>query len=246
MSDKPNYIDDSQAAGLRFDLFVRPGTSLSKPLQDAIAGWTRQHPVHPVTARRARKTAAELMAELASGPKHQARVREEHAKREARVAVLRAAERPIVVDIRAAGVEISSVWDLVNTSEPYPDALPVLLEHLEQGGYPERVMESLGRALAVKPAVECWERLRALYLSARDAGEEDGVAVALATCATKAQLDDLVSFLSLTVRGDSRIYFLRPIKHLGGEAGREILARLRDDPTFGREATALLKVRGKR
>jgi hypothetical protein len=43
--------------------------------------------------------------------------------------------------------------DLVNTSAPNPSALPVLMEHLERGGYPERVMESLGRTLAVKPSV---------------------------------------------------------------------------------------------
>ena len=52
----------------------------------------------------------------------------------------------------AVGVEIDSVWDLVNTAEPYPAALPVLMEHLERDGYPDRVMESLGRALAVKPS----------------------------------------------------------------------------------------------
>src|SRR5205085_8876674 len=104
---------------------------------------------------------------------------------------------------------------------------------LKRGGYPERVMEGLGRALAVKPAVVWWDDLKHLYLSARDPGEEDGTAVALAACATKAQLDDLIGFLHVEGRGDSRIYFLRPIKRLGGERGREVLESLRDDPTFG-------------
>lgn len=183
---------------------------------------------------------------LRDDPEYRARVEAAEAERQARVAVLRVAERPIVEDLRAAGVEVGSVWDLVNTPDPYPDALPVLLAHLERGGYPERVMESLGRALAVKPSVAYWEGLKALYRSARDAGEEDGVAVALAACATKAQVADMVGFLLWEERGDSRIYFLRPIKRLGGAEGRELLERLRDDPTFGREATALLKVRGKR
>lgn len=149
-------------------------------------------------------------------PEYRARVEAAEAERQARAGRLREAEGPIVADLNAVGVRVGSVWDLVNTSEPYPDALPALLEHLERGGYPERVMESLGRAVAVEPAVARWDRLKALYRSARDAGEEDGVAVALAACATKAQLDDLVGFLSLTERGDSRIYFLRPIKRLGG------------------------------
>jgi len=99
-------------------------------------------------------------------------------------------------------------------------------------------MESLGRALAVKPAVVWWDDLKHLYLRARDPGEEDGTAVALAACATKAQLNDLIAFLEVEERGRSRIYFVRPIKRLGGERGREILESLRRDPTFGREATA--------
>lgn len=200
-------------------------------------------------SRRGPMTAEELATLkqqlLRDDPEYRARVEAAEAERQARVAALRAAEEPIVQDLRAARIEVGSVWDLVNTSEPYPDALPVLLAHLERGGYPERVMESLGRALAVKPSVAYWERLKALYRSARNAGEEDGVAVALAACATKAQVADMVEFLSWEERGDSRIYFLRPIKRLGGAEGRQLLERLRDDPTFGREATALMKVRGK-
>lgn len=193
-----------------------------------------------MTRRRPLKSAAELMAELAADPAHQERVSKAEAERQRRTDALRAAERPIVDDLNAIGFPIASVWDLVNTAEPYPEALPVLLHHLERGGYPDRVMESLGRALAVKPAVAWWDRLKAVYLSARDTGEQNGVAVALAACATKDQLPDLISFLSLGELGDSRIYFLRPIKRLGGAMGVELLERLRTDPMFGREATALL------
>jgi len=38
-------------------------------------------------------------------------------------------------------------------------------------------MESLGRALAVNPSVEYWERLKACWLDAWNAGEEDGAAL---------------------------------------------------------------------
>jgi hypothetical protein len=177
---------------------------------------------------------------LRTDPDYRAQVEAAEAERSERVRVLREAERPIVADLIRAGVSVDSVWDLVNTSDPYPIALPILLEHLERGGYPERVMESLGRALAVKPSVAWWDRLRALYLAARSPGEEDGIAVALAACATKDQLDDLVSFLSVEERGESRIYFVRPIKRLGGARGLGVLESLRDDATFGREATAAL------
>lgn len=147
---------------------------------------------------------------------------------------------PIVEDLRAAGVDVDSVWDLVNTSEPYPAALPILLHHLERGGYPPRVMEAIGRALAVTPSEIYWDRLKSRWLEARDTGEEDGVAVALAACATEEHLDDLIDFLSIDERGDSRIYFIRPIFKVGGARGREILDALRTDPVFGKEVTATL------
>jgi hypothetical protein len=152
-------------------------------------------------------------------PEYRAQVETVEAERRAMAERLREAERPIVDDLNAAGVSVESVWDFVNTSDPYPDALPVLLNHLERGGYPDRVMESLGRALAVKPSVVWWDRLEARYLAPRNAGEEDGTAVALAACAMKVQLSDLAAFLSVAERGESRIYFLRPIKRLGGTAG---------------------------
>lgn len=185
-------------------------------------------------------SATELIAQLENDPEYQRRVQAADAERQVQTEELRRAERPIVAELRGAGVAVDSVWDLVNTSEPYEDALPILLKHLERGGYPDRVLESLGRALAVKPAVVYWDRLRARYLSPRNPGEEDGAAVALAASATNAQLDDLIGLLSIEGRGESRIYFIRPILRIGGKRGRETIERLRDDPVFGKEATALL------
>ena len=181
------------------------------------------------SGRRKALTAEEAIKEreerLRNDPEYRAQVEAVEAERRARVEKLRQAERPIVRDLRAADVDVNSVWDLVNTSEPYPSALPILLDHLEKGGYPDRVMESLGRALAVKPTVAWWDRLKVLYLSPRGDGEQEGTAVALAACATKAQLDDLLALLSVEEGGGSRIYFLLPIKRLGGAGGPGVAAR---------------------
>lgn len=189
-------------------------------------------------------TAAELMAQLEADPEYQRKSRERQAALDEKRKILRAAEELIVSDLLAAGVDVNSVWDLVNTAVPYPSALHVLMKHLELGGYPDRVMESLGRALAVKPSVAFWDRLKALYLAPRGAGEQEGVAVALAACATSDQLDDLIGFLSLEDRGQSRIYFIRPILTVGGDRGRRIVEALRADPVFAKEANALLSRRG--
>lgn len=199
-------------------------------------------PKGPISATELARLKEEM---LRRDPEYRAKVEAAEAERQERARRLSEAEQPILADLRGAGVQVHSVWDLVNTSEPYPAALPVLMEHLERGGYPERVMESLGRALAVKPSVAFWDRLKARWLEARDPGEEDGAAVALAACATKAQLDDLIGFLAVSERGQSRIYFIRPILKVGGDRGREVVDGLRKDPMFGKEATALLKRRRK-
>lgn len=193
--------------------------------------------------RRGPMSATEFMAELERDEEYQRKKAAYDAESQERARVLEAAEQPIVAELRNAGVQVDSVWDLVNTAEPYPAALPVLLKHLERGGYPDRVMESLGRALAVKPAVAFWDRLKALYLEPRSPGEEEGTAVALAACATDAQLDDLIEFLSVEERGQSRIFFIPSILNVGGGRGREVVASLRDDPVFGKEATAQMSRR---
>jgi hypothetical protein len=102
------------------------------------------------------------MTELRDDPEYQLKMAAAEAEREEHASRSRTAEQPIVADLRSAGVEVNSVWDLVNTSDPYPGALPVLMEHLERGGYPERAVENLGRALAVKPSVAFWARSRPL------------------------------------------------------------------------------------
>jgi len=197
-------------------------------------------PRGPITADEAVRLKEEM---LRSDPEYRSQVEAAEAERNERARILHDAERAIVEDLAGVGVEVDSVWDLVNSSEPYPDALPVLMGHLERGGYPDRVMESIGRALAVKPSVVFWDRLKSRWLNARGPGEEDGAAVALAACATRGQFDDLVAFLSAEERGQSRIYFIRPILKVGGDHGLAVVEALQGDPVFGKEATALLKRR---
>ena len=184
--------------------------------------------------------AHELSAQLANDPEFQSAKAAREAEQRERVQGFRVAEQPIVVDLRRAGVDVSSVWDLVNTDRAYPGALTVLLEHLERGGYPDRVMEGIARALAVKPAVAYWDRLKACYLTSTGPEERDGVAAALAASATPAQAEDLIDLIGRTQLGVPRVFFLRPILCMGGERGRRLVDALRSDAVLGSEATALL------
>lgn len=183
---------------------------------------------------------------LRDDPDYRAKVDAVEAARRQRVQALRSAEEPIVSDLRAVGCDVTSVWDLVNTSMPYHRALPVLLAHLERAGYPDRVMESLGRALAVEPAVTWWDQLKTLYLRAKSPGEEEGLAVALAAAATSVQLEDLTDLVHVESRGQSRVHFIRALLGVGGPAGQATVESLRNHPAVGKEARALLRTgRGK-
>ena len=191
--------------------------------------------------RRGPVNASDLVAQLNADPEYQQRKAEFDRGLKERSEVLRRAEQPIVRALRDAGYDVSSVWDLLSAAEPYPEALPVLLEHLQRGGYPDRVMESLGRAVAVRSSSFAWQTLRELYLRANGRGEEEGLALALSVSATKEHLDALIELLGEEPRGESRIHFLRPIKRLGGERGLRVIESLLDHPLLGKEAAACLR-----
>lgn len=58
----------------------------------------------------------------------------------------------LVADIRRAGYPVrESVWELVNTADSYPEAIPVLLKHLKRP-YSDRLKEGIARALSVREA----------------------------------------------------------------------------------------------
>ena len=186
-------------------------------------------------------TAGELMDQLANDPEFQARKRAEEERRLARERELNEIERPLVADLKEVGAPVTeSVYDLVNTSEPYPQALPVLMKHLEARGYPPVIMEGIGRALAVRDSIGYWDRLRACYENAQSEPEQDGVAIALRACATADHVDDLIELLTDDTQGEVRVFFVKTLGKLGGERGRRVIESLVDDPVVGKEATAFV------
>jgi len=60
-------------------------------------------------------------------------------------------EKPLLEDLSKVGLRLSSVYDLVNTKEHYPEAIDSLVDHLSKD-YHEKIKEGIIRALAVKEA----------------------------------------------------------------------------------------------
>jgi len=112
--------------------------------------------------KRGWKTAGEIVAELERNPEFVAHRAEQERRRQQIEDALRELEAPLVEALGQVGEHVKSVWDLVNTSRPYPLAIDVLLEHLQRP-YPEQILEGIARALAVPESRRIWPDLVGLY-----------------------------------------------------------------------------------
>ena len=59
------------------------------------------------------------------------------------------AEEALLKDLRAGGYSLESIWDWVNSPVNAPEAVPILVDHLEQAE-DERLIEGIARALTNK------------------------------------------------------------------------------------------------
>lgn len=167
------------------------------------------------------------------------RQRAEEARR--RAAEWRRAEVPLAEELRAAGFAVESAWDLVNTSTPYPAALPILLEHLQRQ-YPDRVREGIARALAVRDAKFGAELLVRLYRE-EQAGTDAkaGLAVALGEAADDEVIDEVIALARDPAHGTSRVLMLDALARSAAPQARAALEAIAEDPAVGEEARQLLK-----
>jgi HEAT repeat protein len=172
----------------------------------------------------------------------QRRRREQDEELRRRAAEWRRAEAPLVEELREAGLAVESAWDLVNTSTPYPAALPILLEHLDRP-YPDRVREGIARALGVRDARFAWDTLARLYRD-EPAGTDakHGLAVALAGASDDDVVDQLISLAKDETHGDSRLLLLRALVRSKTPQASTALQEFTEDPALSKEASSLLHV----
>lgn len=196
-------------------------------------------------ATRQKKTAAELMAKLNADPKFIAKRERRDAELAAREANQRSAEAPLVDELNAAGFAVSSVWDLARTSKPYPEALPILVSHLQRP-YPSRVREGIARALAVPDARFAWDVLIRLYREEQTFDAKQGLAVAIAAAADDGVMDDVIDLTRAKQHGSSRGLLLRALGRSTSERARAALMDLATDPELKKEVEAIMQSRSHR
>lgn len=197
--------------------------------------------------KRKRLTAAEFEARLASDPEYLAM----HAAQEAHFRKLeeeyRVAEAPLLQDLRAQGVDVDSVWALVNRGAPtYTHVVPTLARHLRMP-YPPAIKDGIARALGVPEAQPYWSEMLEAFKQEADSRVRQGLACALSLVARGPNLDDLLAVVVDPSQGESRAFFLEPLMRNKKLTDGDLLKRLRDDPDLRQEVARLEKpIRGRR
>lgn len=79
-------------------------------------------------------TVEEMLAAMPVSPAGQAWIDEVNADAQA----ARLSEKPLVEKLNAYGLQIESIWDLVNLHTDYPHIIPVLTHHLRLDYHPKR------------------------------------------------------------------------------------------------------------
>lgn len=175
-----------------------------------------------------------------------------------RSARLRIEEQPILADLRTVFLDVNSVWDLVNTSLPYPEAVPILLKHLSLP-YSDRTRAGIARALAV-PEPEVRKARSFLVEEYRKApmgkgiiapgdiqefslGAKSGLALAVAAATTEADIDDLIALARDRSLGSSRLLLLSRLKRSKSQHAKQALEDLATDPDLEKEIASWRKRR---
>lgn len=176
--------------------------------------------------------------------------RERERERERRLVRSRIEQEPILKELRGVGWNVKSVWELVNTSTRYAEAIPILLKHLSLP-YSDRTREGIARSLAVpEPEVrKAWPMLVEEYRKApmgwgiKDPGSteelrlsaKDGLACALAVAVTDETMQELIDIIKDPRHGEYRVLLLSALRKSKMPIAKQAIEELASDPDLKKE-----------
>jgi hypothetical protein len=201
-------------------------------------------------------TAAELSRQLETDPEFVIRRQQREKEQQERSVRIYAETLPLLTELRAAGLNIQSVSDLISRSERYETAIPILLKHLVMP-YSDVARETIARSLAVpEPEVrKAWPTLVEQYRKApmgegiRAPGDtknlklsaKHGLAVALSVAVTEATLTELIGLANDRKNGESRILLLSALRKSKSTAAKQAIEQLALDPELEKEIASWRK-----
>lgn len=158
------------------------------------------------------------------------------AEKEAR---LNEAEKPLVAALRGTGLKIDCVWDLVGTREPYPAAVPILLEHMDRD-YPPEIREGIARALAVPEAIIGWPKIKTAFLNDPNPTKEMSSskwawALALGNSADDSVISEVIELARDASIGHDRSPLVGALLRSKDPRAKQVLDELERDPLIGKE-----------
>ena len=195
-------------------------------------------------------TAAELMSKLNEDAEFVRRCEEQGNHFKALEKRFAQAERPLVEALNDAAVPVKSVWDLVNAAKSYPQAMPVLLAHLEYP-YPFRIREGIARALTIKQAGEAaYAKLVSEFKKVSDStdvaqhGFKWALGNAISIVARKNHFNHVIELIRDKRHGTTRDMMVLRLPSLDRERAVDVLIEmLADDEVSGHAVTALGKLK---
>jgi len=153
------------------------------------------------------------------------------------VSLLTRQAQSLFEELSRAGLRIKSVWDLVNTSASYPEAIPALVKHLSRP-YHHRNKEGIVRALAVKEAKGVANKaVMEEYLKLpKESPDEPWIfhyrwafGNTMRIIVTKEDLDQLIDSVLDESNGESRTGFIDALAKIKSPRVIEVLHKLEKD-----------------
>ena len=141
-------------------------------------------------------------------------------------------EKKIISAMGKAGVVVEDVFDLVNTREPYPEAIPVLINLLEEGINHRRLKDGIIRALGVKEAKGVagsvlLKEFKRLPEEMQSLGWVIGNAFRVVL--TKDELDEVIEIAKNSKYGSNRQNFLTAMAKFKDDRVENLLIELLND-----------------
>lgn len=197
-------------------------------------------PEAPGKKRRYRRvTAGELLSQLEQDKEYVEMMRRKEEEWAADEARLKADEEGLVLELRNAGFYVESVWDLVNTNASYPEAVPILIRHLQEP-HLLRTLDGILRSLTV-PEMKgkalsdlrtmLFQLVQLEWLTAR----------LIVRSATRQDMPSVVEMLRDVDFGRHRAELLPALRHMPREERADLLDELEKDPELAGKVRAYRK-----
>jgi len=140
-------------------------------------------------------------------------------------------EIELIKELNLIGINISSVWELVNTKEKYLNAIPILLKHIQKN-YHEKNKEGIVRALAVKEAIGI---ASPVLIAEYHRVPKDKMLLrwvignTIYTTITDNDIESVLSIVQEKENGISRQMFVAALVKVKSEKAEDVLIKLLDD-----------------